>query len=466
MSTLPITPATPFESSVLHALQAELEGEMLTPEHPHYETARRIWNGHIDRRPALIVRCRAARDAALAVEFARRHQLPLAVRGGGHNTAGLAVAEGGLMLDLSPLKGLQIDPARRVVRAESGLTLGEFVPALAAHGLVTTTGTCAGTGLGGSTLGGGIGWLAGKYGMAIDNVLAFELVTADGRLRRASADEYPDLFWALRGGGGNFGVVTAIEYRAHVLGQVLGGMLVYPLGEAAGLLRRYCELLATAPDELGALAILTTLPGAGPVLMIQLCYAGVDLARGVALITPLRAAAQPLLDTITPMAYGDFFMAYTPPVPDGRCYYDSACALAEPLSEEAIQALIASAERFSSPLSSIVLHNLRGAAARVAPTATAFALRTAHQMVVYAAGWEQGDGAGHINWAEQALSAMRPFADEGLYVNFMNVATESEVRAAYAANYARLIALKAEYDPHNLFRLNQNIPPARDRRGL
>jgi FAD/FMN-containing dehydrogenase len=300
--------------------------------------------------------------------------------------------------------------------------------------------------------------------MAIDNVLAFELVTADGMLRRAAADEHPELFWALRGGGGNFGVVTAIEYRAHPIGAVLGGMLVFPLAEAAAVLRAYRDL--PVPDELGSLAILATFPGVGPALMLQLCYAGADLEAGNELLRPLRAAGQVALDTVQGMPYADFFMAYTPPVPDGRFYYDTACALAEPLCDAAIAELIDSAAHATSPLASIVLHTLHGAATRVAPTATAFALRRPHRMAVHAAAWEEGDGAAHIAWAEAGTQALQPFAEAGLYVNFMGIGTETEVRAAYAANYERLRVLKAEYDPQNCFRLNQNIRPAAQRRGL
>ncbi len=455
---------TMVDAGALDGLRAAMSGELIAPDHPGYEQARRVWNGQVDRRPAVIVQVRSTDDVALSLHFARRHALPVSVRGGGHNAAGLAVVDGGLMIDLTLMRGVHIDAGARVARAETGLTIGELVSALAAHGLATPTGTCAGTGISGSTLGGGIGWLSPMHGLGVDNVVTFELVTADGQTRRASADEHPDLFWALRGGGGNFGVVTAIEYRLHPLSQVLGGMLVYPLGEARAVLQRYGELLASAPDALGSLAVLATLPGIGPALMLQICYAGDDLATGRALLAMLRAHGVPSLDTIQPLPYGEFFMAYTPPVPDGLCYHDTACAL-HTLDDSVIDALITSAAQFSSPRSSVVIHSLRGAAARVAPEATAFALRTPHLMVVNAAMWEEGPGESHIAWTEEAQRALRPLARAGLYVNFMDEGSPDEVRAAYAGNYERLSALKAEYDPHNVFRRTQNILPA-ERRGL
>ncbi|WP_129677591.1 FAD-binding oxidoreductase [Candidatus Chloroploca sp. Khr17] len=453
---------TMFDADALDGLRAAMSGELIAPDHPGYEQTRRVWNGQIDRRPAVIVQVRSTDDAALALQFARRHALPVSVRGGGHNTAGLAVADGGLMIDLTLMKDVHIDANTRVARAGAGLTIGELVPALAAHGLTTPTGTCAGTGISGSTIGGGIGWLSPKHGLGVDNVVAFELVTADGRTRRASTDEHPDLFWALRGGGGNFGVVTTIEYRLHPLGQILGGMLVYPLGDARSAMKHYSDLLASAPDALGSLAVLATFPNVGPALMLQFCYTGDDLAAGEALLAPLRTHDAVALDTIQAMPYSEFFMAYTPPVPDGLCYHDTACALPA-MSDSVIDALIASAAQFSSPRSSVVINSLRGVAARIAPEATAFALRTPHLMVVNAATWEGEPGDEHIAWAEEAQRTLRPLACAGLYVNFMGEGAPDEVRAAYAGNYERLSALKAEYDPHNVFRRNQNILPAKQR---
>jgi FAD/FMN-containing dehydrogenase len=453
------------DQQAITTLRSALQGELVLPDHPEYNSVRQVWNGRVDHRPVAIVRVRHANDVALALAFAHQYALTVSVRGGGHNGAGLAVADRGLMIDLSLMKGLTIDSEQRVARAEAGLTLGEIVPALAAHHLATTTGTCAGTGLAGSTLGGGIGWLASKHGMAIDNLLAVELVTADGRFWRVSAQEQPDLFWALRGGGGNFGVVTALEYRLHPLGQVLGGMLVYPLAVAGEVLKAYRSFLATAPDAAGSLAVLTTFPELGPVVMLQLCYADSDLRAGEELFAPLRSVATPLLDTLQPMAYGDFFMAYSPPAPNGMCYYDTACSLPS-LSDEAIAVLIANLESATTPQASIIIHSLRGAATRVAPQAAAYALRSPHIMIVNAAKWEAGAGENHIAWANNAFARLCPHSSGGLYINFMGIGSDEEVQAAYGANYQRLAALKAEYDPQNTFRLNQNIPPVRKYRGL
>lgn len=446
------------------ALQTALRGTLMTREHPGYDQARRVWNGRVDRHPLFIAQVRDAADVALVIAFGREQGLPIAIRGGGHNAAGFAVADNGVMIDLSGMKGLSIDAAGGMARAEAGLTLGELVAALGAHGLATTTGTCAGVGISGSTLGGGIGWLTGVYGMGIDNVLAFELVGADGRIRRISATAHPDLFWALRGGGGNFGVVTAIEYRVHPLREVFGGMLVYPLAEAAAPLRQYAQLLATAPDELGSLAVCATVPGVGLACLLQFCYAGANPADGDALLSPLRRDYPPAMDTLQIMPYAEFYMAHTPPAPNGMQYYDISCALPA-FDTDVLDAMLAGARRLSSPFSSIVLHHMHGRATRVPATDTAFALRTPHVMLVYAACWETGPGQEHIVWADESRNQLRSKALNGLYVNFLDTNNLADVQASYAGNFTRLSALKAEYDPENLFRHNHNIPPA-EHRGL
>jgi hypothetical protein len=437
-------------------LRQHISGEVVLPNEHGYDAARQILNGRIDRHPALIVRCRSARDVAQAIVFARDHQLPLAVRGGGHNTAGLAICDDGLVVDLTLMKQVAIDPVARIARVEPGVLHDEIVLAAQAHGLATPTGTCATVGVVGATLGGGLGWLGGRYGLAIDNVRAFELVTADGQLRSASADSNPDLFWALRGGGGNFGVVTAIEYQLHPVSSVYGGMLIYPLGAAREPLQRYRDLSATAPDALIAHVALTTLPEIGPAMLIQACYAGEDLAEGERALAPLRTAGTPLADMIGPMAYSDLFMMLTPPVPAGRNYYDTAYSLVAP-GDAALDTLLECAAGFTSPFSSIVVHQIRGAASRVAPDATAFALREPHFSIVNVAAWDAGPDEPHVAWGDSALAAMRPYAANWLYVNFMGQAGKAEVQTAYRGNYARLLDLKRRYDPANLFRRNQNI---------
>lgn len=450
--------AVVFNEADLAALQAGLSGELFRPGYPGYDAARRLWNGAVDKYPALIVRCQTGQDVAQAVTFARRHELPMSVRSGGHNTTGLALIDDGLVIDLSQMKQVTVDPDRRIARAEPGLTLGEFVRAVEPYGLMTTTGTCSGNGLGGATLGGGIGWLMGKHGLIIDNVRAFEMVTATGQLLTVSATENADLFWGLRGGGGNFGIVTAIEYQLHPLDQVLAGMVIHSQANAPTVMRFYRDFSSAAPDEVTVYAVLTALPEIGPAIMLIACYCGEDLAEGERLLAPLRQFGSPLVDTIKPMAYSELLAMLDPAAPDGRHYHDTAYSLKQP-NDEALDALITCAQA-ASPFSAIVIHHVHGAATRVPATDTAFALREAHYAIVNAAAWEAGDGAAHIAWAEESLARMQPFASRGLYVNFMGHAGEAAVREAYRANYERLVALKSKYDPMNFFRFNQNIKPA------
>ncbi|MBC8074443.1 MAG: BBE domain-containing protein, partial [Chloroflexales bacterium] len=296
------------------------------------------------------------------------------------------------------------------------------------------------------------------YTTLFGSVLAFELVTAGGELLTSSAHENPDLFWALRGGGGNFGVVTAITYQLHPIGTVLGGMLIFPLELAAPALHAYQTVSDAAPDELIMHAIVASPPQLGTVLVIQACYSGDDLSEGERVLAPLRAVG-PVADMLKPMAYADLVMMLTPPLVPGVSYAETAYSLPT-LTDDAINALIGCAAAKSSPFSSIVIHQVRGAASRIAPDATAFALREPHLAICNIAGWMGGPAAPHVAWAEQALAAMQPFASRGLYVNFMAHAGEGEVRDAYRANYARLVEIKAIYDPTNVFRRNQNIKPA------
>jgi len=441
------------------ALQRRMHGELLTPDAPAYEGARHIPNRRFDRRPTLIARCRVAQDVAQAVDFAREHGLPIAVRSGGHSVAGHSTTEGGLLIDLSQMRQIAVDPLQRLARAQPGATNGELVLAAAAHGLATTTGTCATVGMGGSTLGGGIGWLMGRFGATVDNVLAFEVVTADGQIRVASADEHPDLFWALRGGGGNFGVVTAITYRLHQLGPVLGGPAIFPLVAAPLALRLYRELTSAAPDELLAHAVLATIPDFGPAMIVQAVYSGEDLAVGERLLAPLRRFGPPAVDLIAPRPYAEAYMMLTPPIPPGAAWHDTAYALREP-GDAALDALVETAAARPSPLAVVNIHQVHGAATRVPPDATAFALRAPHYAVANIAMWLEGSGEAETLWAWQAKARMASFADKGLYVNFLGDEGEAAVRAAYAGNYERLAAIKAGYDPDNLFQRNQNIAPS------
>jgi hypothetical protein len=345
--------------------------------------------------------------------------------------------------------------------AQAGLTLGEFVRATQAYGLATTTGTVGGTGLAGLTLGGGLGWFMGKYGLTIDNLLSVDLVTADGQVLRASASEHPDLFWGVRGGGGNFGIVTAFELQLHPVGQVLAGKVVYPVECAREVLRFYREYTRTAPDELTVYASLMTTPGGLPAIAISLCYCGPP-EEGERLVEPVRKFGAPLVDLIRPRSYLKMITRADLGAPAGRSYYEKANTLSD-LSDEAIEAIVAYGSTCTSPWSHVLIQHVHGAACRVGPTETAFALREESYVICMVAAWDDSEASQtdqHIGWTRACWRAMEPFASSGVYVNFLGDEGEGRVRAAYGANYERLVALKNRYDPTNLFALNQNIKPA------
>lgn len=441
-------------------LQRRLTGELIQPQSSGYAEARRLINARFDHQPALIVRCRTAQDVVHAVDFARAYELPVAVRSGGHSVAGHSGCDGGLMIDLSQMRGIAIDAAGRTARVQPGATNGELVLAAQAYGMATTTGTCATVGMGGSTLGGGIGWLMGRFGATVDNVLAFELVTADGALITASASEHPELFWALRGGGGNFGVVTAITYRLHPLTQVLGGMALFHMAAAPLALRLYRDLTSAAPDELIAHAVLATVPDFGPALIVQACYSGEDLAAGERVLAPLRRFGPPAVDLIAPRSYAELYTMLSPQLPPNVAFMDRAYTLRQP-ADAALDTIAELAAERPSPFCLINIHQVHGAATRVPPDATAFALREPHYSVLNAGGWLGGSGEAEVAWVQRAQQRMQPFASSGLYVNFLGDEGEEAIRAAYRGNYARLAAVKHAYDPDNLFRRNQNIEPQR-----
>jgi FAD/FMN-containing dehydrogenase len=451
-----------LDTIALTILQDRICGEVLVPNAPGYARARRLINHRFDHQPALIVRCRSTQDVAHAVMFAREHNLEIAVRSGGHSVAGHSGSDGGMMIDLSQMRAIDVDPVRRTARVQPGATNGELVLATQEYGLATTTGTCASVGMGGSTLGGGIGWLMGRFGATIDNVLACEVVTAEGAIITASADEHADLFWALRGGGGNFGVVTNFTYRLHLLTQVLGGMAIFHMPAAPLALRLYRQLTSSAPDELIAHAVLATVPEFGPALIVQACYSGENVAEGERVLAPLRRFGPPAIDLIAPRSYAELYMMFTPPIPAGVALYDTAYTLRQP-SDAALDEIVALAAERPSPLTGINIHQFHGAATRIAPDATAFALREPHYAVVNAGAWLEGTGAAETSWAAQAHARMERFASRGLYVNFLGDEGEDAVRDAYRANYARLAEIKRRYDPENMFHRNQNIRPDAER---
>jgi len=440
-------------------LQARLRGEVICPGDARYEQSRRVWNGRIDRYPALIVYCADPDDVLTTIDFARSVGLPIAVRGGGHSMVGLSVWNGALVIDLSRMKGIQLEPLTGIARVQAGLTLGEFVQETQVYGLATTTGTVSGTGLGGLTLGGGIGWLMGKYGLTIDNLLSADLVIADGQVLTASATQHPDLFWGLRGGGGNFGVLTSFEFQLHPVGPVLAGKIIYPLARAREVLHFYREYTATAPDELTAYVTLKSTPAGLPVVSISLCYCG-PLEQGARFIEPLRKLGSPVADFIRPRPYLQT-ISNNAGAPDGCHYYEKAYSLYW-LSDEVIEIIAAYASIRTSPLSEALIQHVHGAAGRVSPTATAFALREVPYVMNIVAGWNADDAyeaERHTEWVRAFQTALLPFTMKGVYTNFLGDEGEEQVQASYGVNYERLVALKNTYDPTNVFRFNQNIKP-------
>ena len=451
------TASAVLEQPDIETLKASLRGELLQPDDDGYNSTRRVWNGMIDRKPALIACCAGVADVINAVNFASTHHLLVSVRGGGHNVTGNSVCDGGIVIDLSGMKGIRVDPVKRTAWAEAGLTLGEFVRESQAFGLGTTVGTVTTTGLSGLTLGGGMGWLMGKYGLAIDNLLAVDLVTADGQMVRASASEHPDLFWGVRGGGGNFGIVTAFQFQLHPVGLLLAGMVVHPLSKAQEVLRFYREYSRTAPDELTAYAALVTTPDGLPAIAIVLCYCG-PLDEGERLVEPVRKFGPPLADQIGPMAYLNLNSMLDAAFPAGRSCYEKASTF-KALSDEAIETIADYGAAFTSPFSMVVIQHVHGAASRVGPSETAFAQREESYVMNMIALWDEGEANTHIGWARTFWTAVEPFAASGVYVNYLGNEGEERIRASYGANYSRLVTLKNAYDPTNLFRMNQNIKP-------
>ena len=451
--------ASVLDDGAVQELRTRLRGELVLPQDPDYDDARRIFNAMIDRRPAAIARCADTNDVVAALGFARDHGLPLTVRGGGHGVAGHSVCDDGLMIDLSTMTGIDVDPVRRVATAQAGLRLGEFVTATERFGLVSPTGTVSDTGLAGLTLGAGFGWLNGRYGLAIDNLVGAEVVTADGRVLNASAEEHPDLFWALRGGSGNFGVVTAFKLALHPVPQVLGGLLIHPFPRAGEVLRFYREAAATAPDELTLYAALLTGPDGHQVVAIGACWCGA-VDEGERVLAPIRAFGPPVADTIQPMPYSTMNTTFDAAVPPGQRHYWKANLLRE-LSDDAIEAIDEHAARVPSPRTAVLIEQFHGAARRVAPTATAFPHRDAPFGLVLLAIWDDpAEDEPNIRWTRELAAATRPFATGGAYVNAAS--SDEKPRAGYGVNYDRLVQIKQRYDPTNLFRHNMNIAPAAD----
>ena len=445
-------------------------GQLISSDHADYNTARAVWNGAIDRRPRLIARCIGTSDVVAAVRFAREHDLEIAIRGGGHNVAGTAVCDNGIVIDLSAMRGVRVDPVERMAWVHGGALWGDVDRETQAHGLATTGGIVSHTGVAGLTLGGGVGWLMRKHGLTIDNLLVANVVTADGKQLRASADEHPDLFWALRGGGGNFGVVTSFEFRLHPVGPtVLAGPIMWDASDTADVLRFYRDFVRNAPDDLGTVVRFGTAPPWSdvpedlhwrPVVMIGSCYAG-PIEKGEEVLRPLRAFRTPLLDLVAPTPYVEFQSAIDSTVMHGWNYYWKSTHLPE-LRDDLIDVIAEHAFSSSSKRSYVAMFHLEGAVSRVADGATAFGNRHASHAMTLDGVWRPGEDFGErdIAWAKTFLAALSSYR-EGVYVNFLGGDEHPDrIREAYGnAVYDRLVDVKTAYDPDNVFHYNQNIRP-------
>ena len=452
--------AITLPASDIADLRARLRGGLLSAGDAGYDAARRIWNGAFDRKPALIAHCAGAADVMRTVEFARAHDLLVAVRGGGHSISGQSVCEGGLMVSLEGMRGIRIDPQARIARVEPGVLLGDFDREAQAFGLVTPAGTVSHTGVAGLTLGGGFGRLARKYGLACDNLQSADLVAADGRLVHASATENPELFWALRGGGGNFGVVTSFEFRLHPSPPILlGGPVIFPLAQARSALRAYADFAGDAADDIYADAALTTLPDGNRVLVIDTCYAGA-IDAGAQAFAPIRKFGTPIVDAIAPTPYVKLQQTADQVLARGRRYYVKGSFLREidtALSDSLVEGFAG-----LPPGVTVNFADAGGAISRVAPTATAFWNRGARWNLVCSAVWDNpADSEAGITAGRRAYDIAEPYA-KGFYVNDANLAerTQAQVDSNYGGNLARLEKVKAQYDPANLFHLNANVMPA------
>lgn len=450
----------------LALLQGDFSGELVDSRHPRYYAVRRVWNGHIDRRPALIARCHGVADVIAAVRCARELDLPVAVRGGGHAVAGHGVCDRGIVIDLSLMTGVRVDPQRKTIRAQGGCLNAHVDRESQAFGLATTGGMVSHTGIGGLTLGGGVGHLMRKFGLTIDNLLSCDVVTAEGQLLTASASRNEDLFWGLRGGGGNFGIVTSFEYRLHPLGpQVFAGLLGWPMAHAPEVLRFVREFVAAAPDEVGLFANLRHAPALAHIpeewrgrqmVALMLTYAGPP-AHGERVLRPLRTFRRPVIDTLGPRSYVAHQSAMDSVFPHGRRYYWKGHKLAR-LSNDVIDVLVEHAGRMTSPYCTLPIYALGGAVARVSDEATAFPHRGAGYDLNISAGWDDGAADRHIRWVREFHAALEPHS-VGVYVNFTNEDSAQRLRAYSPRQWKRLVTLKNRYDPTNFFRLNANIPP-------
>ena len=447
-----------LDERAIDALRRQVRGPVLTSDDEGYSSARQIWNAMIDRRPRVIARCTSTADVQAAIACAKENGALLSIRAGGHNIAGLALCDGGVTIDLSLMKDISVDATRSTAMAQPGLTWAEFDRETQRFGLATTGGAVSTTGIAGLTLGGGLGWLMGRCGYTVDNLLAAEIVLHDGRVVRASETEHADLFWALRGGGGNFGVVTSFEYRLHQVGPVWAGLVAHPMERFAEVLRFYGEFVSSAPDELTVHAAVMTVPTGDRVVALLPVWSG-DPAEGQRRLAPLRTSGPPILDMVQQMPYIAAQSMLDAAVPYGRHNYWKSSFLRE-LDDDAIGVVETYARRITSPYSLCLIEHVHGAATRRAADATAFGVRDEHFHFVAIASWDPADDAGrHVQWARDFWTAMQPWAANRVYMNILGQDEGDRVAEAYGSNFARLAQVKGKYDPLNVFRVNQNIAP-------
>jgi len=433
-------------------------GQLFEPADAGYNEARQIWNASVSKHPRLIARCSGVADVIAAVNFGRRNNLLTAIRGGGHNVGGRALCDDGLVIDLSRMRSVYVDAANQRVRVQGGATLGDIDRETHVFGLAVPCGIVSKTGIGGLTLGGGVGWLVRKYGMSIDNLLSAQVVTAEGSVLTASASENEDLFWALCGGGGNFGVVTSFEFRAHPVHTVLGGLLLYPREMAVDVIRHFRDYIESAPDELTAYVALLYGQDGAPLVGVIPCYCG-DIADGQRVLQPLRMYGNPIVDSIQPMPFPAMQSLLGPFFPDGNQNYWKS-TLQRQLPDDAITAIVSHSNRMNSRLSFVVCEYYGGAAGRVPKEATAFPHRNLPWDILFIAQWtEAAETTGHRDWARSGEEILRPFSANAHLLSVLDVEAEEVINTAFGQNLPRLAAIKKKYDPTNFFRVNHNINP-------
>ena len=466
MATLQITTKlgsnVNLQEEAIDALKTGLRGELVSLGDDKYDEYRKVWNGMIDRKPALIVRCAGVADVISAVNFARENNLLVAVRGGGHNVSGNAVCDGGIVIDLASMTSVRVDPEKRTAQAEPGATWADFDHETHAFGLAVTGGVIPSTGIAGLTLGGGMGWLMRKYGLSIDNLLSVDIVTADGQLLKASRTENAELFWGIRGGGGNFGVVTSFEYQLHPVDNVIGGLVIHPLSSAKDVLKFYREFTSKAPDELTVFSALLTSPEGDAAVALVPCYCG-DLEQGQRELKPLKEFGPPVADHVGPMPYTAHQRLLEAGLPPGKQNYWKSNFLKD-LSDDAIDVLVDRFGKVPSPNSMLIIENVGGAVSRPDDSDSAFNHRNVSYDLLVLGMWsDPKDKDVNVQWVRDTWDAVQPFSTGTVYVNYMGGQADegaNRIMEAYGqAKYDRLVALKNRYDPTNLFSLNQNIEP-------